>query len=81
LPILITWKLSNWRLFLTLGLTLYILVGGLGMLSAYWLPTVLRVTHGLEIFADEMAYAGALILLLGKRAAKPEGEQILVPAQ
>lgn len=81
LPILITWKLSNWRLFLTLGLTLYILVGGLGMLSAYWLPTVLRVTHGLEILADEMAYAGALILLLGRRGTKSEGEQILVPAR
>jgi hypothetical protein len=73
LPILITWRLSKNRLFLTLGLTLFILVGGLSMMSAYWLAPVLRVTHSLEIFADEMVYAGALILLLGRRMTQPEG--------
>jgi hypothetical protein len=30
------------------------------MLQAYWLVPVLRVTHSLEIFADEMVYVGAL---------------------
>ena len=81
LPILIVWNLSNYRLFLTLGLALFILVGGIAMFSAYWLPTVLRITHGLEIFADEMVYTGALILLLGKHATQPEGKQILAPAR
>lgn len=81
LPILITWNLSNRRLFLTLGLTLFILVGGLSMMYAYWLPPVLRVTHGLEIFADEMIYARALVLLLGKHKTQPTSEQILVPAR
>lgn len=80
LPILITWKLSNGRLFLTLGLTLFILVGGIAMLSAYWLPSVLRVTHSLEIFADEMVYAGALIILLGKQVKLPEGKREFVTA-
>jgi hypothetical protein len=64
LPIVITWNLSSRSLFLSLGLTLFILVGGIALLEAYWLPTVLRLTHGLEIFADEMVYAGALVLLL-----------------
>lgn len=81
LPILIAWNLSNDRLFLTLGLALFILVGGIAMLSAYWLPSVLRITHGLEIFADEMVYTGALILLLGKHATQPEGRQILASAR
>lgn len=81
LPILIVWKLSSRRLFLTLGLALFILVGGVAMMQAYWLPTVLRVTHGLEIFADEMVYTGALILLLGRHTTQPEGKQILAPAQ
>lgn len=81
LPILIIWKLSNRRLFLTLGLGLFILVGGIAMMQAYWLPTVLRVTHGFEIFADEMVYTGALILLLGRHTTQPEGKQILAPAQ
>ncbi len=79
LPILISWRLSNRRLFLTLGLTLFILVGGLGMLSAYWLPQVLRVTHSLEIFADEMVYAGAMILLLSRPGTQLESERILIP--
>jgi hypothetical protein len=79
LPVLITWKLSNLRLFLTLGLVLFLLVGGLSMLQAYWLPLVLRVTHSLEILADEMVYAGALTLLLGRYLKTPEREQIPVP--
>lgn len=81
LPILIAWHLSNRSLFLTLGLALFILVGGIAMLSAYWLPTVLRVTHGLEIFADEMVYTGALILLLGRHATQPESKRILAHAR
>jgi hypothetical protein len=76
LPILITWRYSNGRLFLTLGLALFILVGGIAMIQAYWLPLVLRVTHSLEMFADEMVYAGALVLLLGKHTAQPEDEPI-----
>ena len=66
LPVLITWKLSDRRLMLSLGLTLFLLVGGLGMLYAYWLPPILRITHGLEIFADEMVYTGVLLFLLRK---------------
>lgn len=81
LPILIVWNLSNRRLFLSLGLALFILVGGIAMMQAYWLPPVLRVTHGVEIFADEMVYAGALVLLLGRRVTQPEGEQIPVPTR
>jgi hypothetical protein len=81
LPILIAWNLSNRRLFLTLGLALFILVGGIAMIQAYWLPTVLRVTHGLEIFADEMVYAGSLVLLLRRQVTQPKDKRILSPAQ
>jgi len=75
LPIVIDWRLSNRRLFLTLGVTLFILVGGLGMLEAYWLPPTLRIVHSLEIFADEMVYAGALVLLLRKSGAPLVSDQ------
>jgi hypothetical protein len=81
LPILIVWKLSNRRLFLTLGLALFILVGGISMLESYWLVPVLRMTHSLEFFADEMVYAGALILLLRRSVTQPEGERVLMPAR
>lgn len=66
LPILMVWHSSNWRLFFALGIALFILVGGMGMLEAYWLPAILRVVHSLEIFADEMVYAAALVWLLRK---------------
>ncbi len=38
LPILITWQASKRKLFLTLGFSLFLLVGGLSMLQAYWMP-------------------------------------------
>jgi hypothetical protein len=81
LPILIAWKLSNRSLFLTLGLALFILVGGISMLEAYWLVPVLRVTHSLEIFADEMVYAAALVFLLRRHAIQPDAKQVFVPAR
>ncbi|HJS18526.1 MAG TPA: hypothetical protein VJ785_07245 [Anaerolineales bacterium] len=80
LPILITWRYSNGRLFLTLSLALFLFVGGLAMLYAIWLVPVLRITHTLEILADEVVYTAALILLLRKPAAQPEAEQIPLPA-
>ncbi len=81
LPILITWRLSYGRLFLALGLALFLLVGGISMMYAYWLAPVLRVTHSLEILADEFFYAGALILLLGRHMTQPEGKRVLVPGR
>lgn len=78
LPIIVGWKLSNRSLFLALGLALFIVVGGMGMLEAYWLVPVLRVTHTLEIFADEIVYAGALTLLLGRQSTQPKVERVLV---
>ncbi len=72
LPVLIAWQKSNRRLFVTLGVALFMLVGGLNMLGAYWLPPVLRVLHSLEMFADEVVYAGALVVLLVKNAAQSE---------
>ncbi len=81
LPILMTWKYSNTHLFITLGLVLFILVGGISMLSAYWYPTVLRVTHSLEIFGDEMVYSAALVLLLRKPRLRTEAEKVFVPVE
>lgn len=68
LPVLIAWNGSNRGLFLTLGLTLFLLVGGLSMLQAYWMPSILRVVHSLEILADEMAYTGMMVMLFVRSA-------------
>jgi hypothetical protein len=81
LPVLIAWEFSNSRLFLTLGLALFLFVGGISMFYAIWLVPVLRVTHTLEILADEMVYAAALVLLLRAPVTQPEMEKKPVPAQ
>jgi hypothetical protein len=70
LPVLIAWNGSNRGLFLTLGLTLFLLVGGLSMLQAYWMPTALRVVHSLEILADEIVYTGILVILFVRPSEK-----------
>ena len=63
LPVLITWNGSKRGLFLTLGVTLFLLVGGLSMFQAYWMPATLRIVHSLEILADELVYTGILVSL------------------
>jgi hypothetical protein len=63
LPVLILWQASPRRLFWVLGLTLFLLVGGLNMLQAYWMPAVLRIVHSMEILADELVYTGILVIL------------------
>ncbi|MBN1451786.1 MAG: hypothetical protein JW963_12285 [Anaerolineales bacterium] len=63
LPVLILWQNSHRGLFLTLGLILFLLVGGLSMLQAYWLPVPLRLIHSLEILVDELVYTAVLLVL------------------
>ena len=71
LPIVVMWQRSRWSLFLSLGFALFVLVGLLYMLGAYYMPLVIRVPHGLEIMADSFAYAGVLMVLLVKGGAEP----------
>lgn len=68
LPVLILLQASPRRMFWVLGLTLFLLVGGLSMLQAYWLPAELRLIHSLEILADELVYAGILVVLFKQPA-------------
>jgi hypothetical protein len=79
LPILITWQQSHWRLLVTLGLVLFMLVGGVNLLQAYWFPPILRVVHSLEILADEFVYAGALVMLLARTVPGPLQRQVRQP--
>jgi len=66
LPIIVMWQRSKWSLFLNLGVALFVLVGFLYMLGAYYLPLAVRVPHTLEILADSFTHAGLLVLLLVK---------------
>ena len=64
LPILFVWKGSRTGLFVALGVALFMMVGGLNMLQAIWLPVGLRTAHSLEILADSFVHAAALVFLL-----------------
>lgn len=69
LPVLILWRGSKSSLFLTLSLVLFLLVGGLSMLQAYWMPASLRLVHSLEILADELVYTAVLVALFARPQA------------
>jgi len=71
LPIVVMWQGARRSLFLSLGFALFVLVGLLYMLGAYYMPLAIRVPHGLEIMADSFAYAGVLVVLLAKGGADP----------
>jgi hypothetical protein len=71
LPIVMTWQGSRRSLALSLGFALFVLVGLVPMLQAYWLPATLRSAHSLEILAGLFVYAWMLTLLLAKEDAAP----------
>jgi len=66
LPIVILWQRSKWSLFMNLGTALFVLVGFLYMLGAYYMPLAVRIPHTLEILADSFVHAGLLVVLLSK---------------
>ncbi len=67
LPILAAWKGSRRALKLSLGLAFWVAVGGSALLSTDFLPARLRWVHSIEILADGMVHAWALVALLGRR--------------
>jgi len=69
LPIIVMWQRSKWGLFLNLGIALFVQVGLLYMLGAYYMPLTVRVPHTLEILADSFTYAGLLVVLLAKNTS------------
>ena len=74
LPIVAGWRRSSRRLVLALGLALFMLVGGISMLSAVWYPPLIPLVHGLEMLADEIVYAAVVVWLL-----RPSNKGLAVP--
>lgn len=69
LPVIAAWQHSARTLWWRLGSALFIAVGLVYMLAAYWMPASVRVPHTLEIAADSFVHAGLLVLLLHKQRA------------
>lgn len=66
LPVLIHWR--GWRVGLwpALGINLFVLTAFMAVITSYWFPWQMRLFHGLELLADGLVYAAALVLLLTK---------------
>lgn len=80
LPFIALWRGSRLGLWLSLGLAHTAVVGLYGLVAANFLPTVLRMAHGLEITADSFAYAGLLVLLFAPRVSTSVPARIQVAA-
>ena len=61
------WWGSRRRLWLSLGSAFFLFMGVIGLLQGDLFSMKLRLVHGVEILADSFVYAGALVLLLGRR--------------
>jgi len=57
LPVILLWTGSRRRLIFALGLAHSSLVGLYGLSQAYWMPSILRELHSIEIVADSFVYA------------------------
>ncbi|HVN93156.1 MAG TPA: hypothetical protein VMT38_05650 [Terracidiphilus sp.] len=68
LPFVALWKGTRRNLWLTLGLAHAFTIGLYGIVSATFLPMVLRVSHSIEMTCDGFAYAGLLVLLFAAPA-------------
>jgi hypothetical protein len=78
-PILILWSGSRRQLVLALGLAFTMLVGLFGMIQSYWLAPTLQILHNIEIFADSMVYALAIVWLLAPRSHATSNEPDISP--
>ncbi len=65
-PVLVAWSGSRRRLWGALGVALFLIVGLAGLIQGPVFTMQLRIAHGLEILADSLVHAAALVLLLGR---------------
>ncbi len=68
LPLLRMWGQGRGRLAVALGLAYFVTVGLYPLTIGVFLPLSLRLIHGGEILADSLIHAGALVLLLTRKA-------------
>ena len=75
LPVIIWWRGSRWRLWLALGISVFVLTAFMAVFTAYWFPWQMRFFHGLELFADAMVYVGALVMLFARKQPSAKSDK------
>jgi len=73
-PILMYWSRSRRSLVFSLGTALAAMVGLVAMIESTWLPTTVRIVHGVEIAIDSLIHAWVLVALLvpKEKVGEPE---------
>ncbi|MEJ2601425.1 MAG: hypothetical protein P8Z00_24070 [Anaerolineales bacterium] len=64
LPILFAWRGGRTKLWLWLGLVIFVQVANQIIVQAYWFPLGLRIPHALELLVDSAIQAGLYVWLL-----------------
>jgi hypothetical protein len=78
IPIIVNWKGSRISLVLSLTVALAAMVGVAGMFESTWMPLPMKLVHGVEIIADSLVHAWALVALLVAKPAPVAAENIPV---
>jgi hypothetical protein len=74
LPLIAALAVGKKRLFLTLVPLLFVAGAAAPILVSEALPPLLRVVHGLEIFADVVVFSAVIALLLGRSMEEEKDE-------
>jgi hypothetical protein len=64
LPVMILWSSSKRQLITALTLAFFVFVAAYDIVLAYRVPSILVITHGLEVLASSFVYAWLLVALL-----------------
>jgi hypothetical protein len=80
IPILCNWWRSRRSLVVALAVGFSVTVGVAGLIEATFLPTTMRIVHGLEITADSIVHAWVLVALLVPKPRVLEAEPAPVDA-
>lgn len=67
LPVMIMWVGSRTQLIVLLGIAYFVFVFSYDIVLAYQYPSILRITHGVEILADSIVYAFLIVKLLAPK--------------
>lgn len=73
IPVLFYWSRSRRCLVFSLGTALAAMVGVVAMIESTWLPTTMRLVHGVEITLDSLVHAWVLVALLVPTGRRKSG--------
>jgi len=78
LPVLVLWSRSRRRLFVSLAIAFFAMMGLIGLAATTFFPPTLRVVHSIEILGDAVVYAWVLVALFIPKARAARNQALPV---